>query len=103
MGGVTVDAMIRVSVYYPSSEGATFDHDYYRAKHVPLVQKTWNPVSVTIEKGVNGPHVAAIHVTFASMDEFNAALGSPLTGDVMADVANYTNIAPVMQISEVVS
>jgi hypothetical protein len=30
-------------------------------------------------------------------------LGSPLTGDVMADVANYTNIAPVMQISEVVS
>ncbi len=103
MGGVTVDGMIRVSVYYPSSEGATFDHDYYRAKHVPLVQKTWNPVSVTVEKGVNGPYVAAIHVTFASMDEFNAALGSPLTGDVMADVANYTNIAPVMQISEVVS
>jgi hypothetical protein len=36
------------------------------------------------------------------MDAFNAALGAPLTGDVMADVANYTNIAPVMQISEVV-
>jgi hypothetical protein len=29
-------------------------------------------------------------------------MGSPLTGDVMTDVANYTNIAPVMQISEVV-
>jgi hypothetical protein len=29
-------------------------------------------------------------------------MGSPLTGDVMADVANYTSIAPVMQISEVV-
>ena len=94
--------MIQASVYYPSAEGSTFDHDYYRSTHVPLVQKAWSPLSVTIEKGVNGPHVAAIHVTIASMDAFNAALGAPLTGDVMADVANYTNIAPVMQISEVV-
>jgi hypothetical protein len=29
-------------------------------------------------------------------------MGSPLTGDVMADVANYTNITPVMQISEII-
>ena len=94
--------MIQVSVYYPSSEGSTFDHDYYRNTHVPLVQKAWNPVSTMVEKGLNGPHVAAVHVTFASMDAFNAAMGSPLTGDVMTDVANYTNIAPVMQISEVV-
>ena len=94
--------MIQASVYYPTTEGSTFDHDYYRNTHVPLVQKAWFPLSVTIEKGVNGPHVAAIHVTFASMDAFNAALGSPHTAGVMADVANYTNIAPVMQISEVV-
>ncbi len=94
--------MIQASVYYPSAEGSTFDHEYYRNTHVPLVQKAWSPLSVTIEKGVNGPHVAAIHVTFASMDAFNAALGAPLTGDVMADVANYTNLAPVMQISEVI-
>ena len=26
----------------------------------------------------------------------------PATGDVMADVAKYTNVAPVMQISEIV-
>jgi uncharacterized protein (TIGR02118 family) len=94
--------MIQVSVYYPSSEGSTFDHDYYRNTHVPLVQKAWNPVSTMVEKGVNGPHVAAVHVTFASMDAFNAAMGSPLTSDVMTDVANYTNIAPLMQISEIV-
>jgi hypothetical protein len=25
-----------------------------------------------------------------------------LTGDVMADVQNYTNIAPVMQVSEII-
>jgi uncharacterized protein (TIGR02118 family) len=55
-----------------------------------------------VEKGVNGPYVAAVHMTFDSMDALNAAMTSPLTGEVMTDVANYTNIAPVMQISEVV-
>ena len=94
--------MIRVSVFYPSIEGAAFDHEYYRTTHVPLVQKAWTPMSTTIEKGVDGPHVAAVHMTFASMDAFNAAMGSPLTGDVMNDVAKYTSIVPVLQISEVV-
>jgi uncharacterized protein (TIGR02118 family) len=99
----TVGDMIRVSVYYPTTEGATFDHEYYRTTHVPLAQKAWSPLSTTVEKGMNGPHVAAVHMTFASMDAFNTAMGSPLTGDVMTDVANYTSIVPVMQISEVVS
>ena len=31
-----------------------------------------------------------------------AAMAAPGTADVMADVAKYTNITPVMQISEVV-
>ena len=30
--------MIRVSVFYPSAEGATFDHDYYRETHMPAVR-----------------------------------------------------------------
>jgi len=30
-------------------------------------------------------------------------VSSPLTGEVMADVANYTNITPVMQVAEVVA
>lgn len=94
--------MIRVSVFYPSGEGSTFDHDYYRTTHVPLAKKAWNPTSTQIDVGVNGPYVAAVHMTFDSMDAFQAGMGSPLTGDVMADVANYTNITPVMQIAEVV-
>lgn len=40
---------------------------------------------------------------FESMDALQAALNGPKMGDVLADVANYTNIAPVMQISEVVN
>jgi hypothetical protein len=36
------------------------------------------------------------------MDQFQAAMALPATGAVMADVANYTNASPVMQIAEVV-
>ena len=33
----------------------------------------------------------------------NAALSAEGTGAVLADVANYTNITPIQQISEIVS
>jgi uncharacterized protein (TIGR02118 family) len=95
--------MIRFSVLYPETDGATFDHDYYRDSHVPLAAKTWGVDQVEIDKGVNGPYVAAVHFTFASMDALNTAMGSEGTGAVMADVANYTTITPVVQMSEIVS
>lgn len=75
----------------------------WHATHVPLCLKSWLAVkSAQIDKGVDGPNVAAVHFTFDSMADFQASMGSPETAAVMADVANYTNIAPVMQISEIV-
>lgn len=94
--------MIRVSVFYPAGDGSTFDHDYYRDSHVPLCLQTWGLESAEIDKGVNGPNVAAVHFKFDSMDQFGAAMGGPGTAEVMADVANYTNIQPVLQVSEIV-
>jgi uncharacterized protein (TIGR02118 family) len=95
--------MIRFSVFYPTTEGATFDHDYYANKHVPLAEKTWGVSGAQIDKGINGPYVAAVHFTFESAEAMGAAMGSPGTADVMADVANYTTISPVVQTSEIVS
>ena len=94
--------MIRLSVLYPTTEGATFDHDYYRDKHVPLVAKSWGLDSYEIDKGVDGPYVAAVHFMFPSTEAVSAAMASEGTGAVMADVANYTDIQPVLQTSEVV-
>lgn len=94
--------MIRLSVFYPSAEGATFDHDYYRDKHVPLCVKTWGLGGAEIDKGVDGPNVAAVHFKFESLEALQAAMGAAGTGDVLADVANYTSIAPVLQTSEIV-
>jgi len=93
---------ITFSVLYPKTEGATFDHDYYANSHVPLAVKTWGLEGAAIEKGIDGPYEAAVHFTFADQEALGAAMGAPGTAEVMADVANYTTITPVTQLSEVV-
>lgn len=94
--------MIRLSVFYPSTEGATFDHDYYRDEHVPLACKAWGLDGAEIDRGIDGPYAAAVHFTFESLEAIGEAMGQPGTAEVMADVANYTTIVPVMQTSEIV-
>ena len=94
--------MIKLTVTYPKGEGTTFDHKYYAASHIPLCNSTFRPTKTEIDKGIDGPNAAGVHFYFESMDALQAALADPKMPDVMEDVANYTNIAPVMQISEVV-
>ena len=92
--------MMRLSVLYPATEGATFDHDYYREKHVSLCSEAWMPTRVEVDRGVDGPYVAAVHFLFESADALQTALAGPGTAAIRADVANYTAIDPVLQISE---
>jgi uncharacterized protein (TIGR02118 family) len=92
--------MMRLTVLYPATDGADFDHEYYRTTHVPLCADTWQPARVEIDRGIDGPYVAAVHFLFDSGDAFQAALASEGTAAITADVANYTQIQPVMQISE---
>lgn len=93
--------MIRLSVLYPGGDEVTFDHDYYKNTHVPMACAAWN-VGAEIDKGIDGPNVAAVHFFFENMEQMQTAMGSPDTAAVMADVANYTNASPVLQVSEVV-
>ena len=93
--------MIRMSVLYPGGDDVTFDHDYYKNTHVPMACAAWN-VGAEIDKGISGPNVAAVHFFFESLDQMKNAMASPGTAAVLADVANYTDIAPVIQTSEVV-
>lgn len=95
--------MIKVTVSYPNGEGTTFDHEYYAASHVPLCNSVFSPTKTEVDKGLDGPNAAALNFYFESMEAMQSAFGHPKIGDVMADMANYTNITPVMQVSEVVS
>ena len=94
--------MIRMSVLYPTAEGQVFDHDYYRDRHVPLALRTWGLERAEIDKGVDGPYVAAVHFQFDSLETMTAALSGEGSAQVTADVANYTDITPVVQVSEIV-
>ena len=70
---------------------------------MPLAVRAWGLTSAEIDKGVDGPYVAAVHFTFDSLDALQQAMAADGTADVLADVANYTSIAPVLQTSEIVA
>ena len=63
---------------------------------------TWGLDGAEIDKGIDGPYVAAVHFRFESIEALGAALGLEGSAAVTADVANYTSITPVVQISEIV-
>jgi uncharacterized protein (TIGR02118 family) len=69
---------------------------------VPLALKTWGLAGAEIDKGVDGPYVAAVHFKFESLEALREAMGAEGTGEVLADVPNYTTITPVLQTSEIV-
>jgi len=102
--------MIKVSVMYPNTAGARFDHAYYRDKHMPLVKARLGSACLyyTVDKGIGGgapgsaaPYVGMCHIFSESLTDFQAGFG-PHAREIMADIANYTDLTPVMQISEVV-
>jgi uncharacterized protein (TIGR02118 family) len=101
--------MIKVTVFYPNGEGKTFDMDYYSTKHMSLV-KTLLGDSVkviSIDKGLASgtpdtpvPYLAIGYLHFETMSAFQNSMG-PASEKLMADLPNFTNIQPVIQISEV--
>jgi uncharacterized protein (TIGR02118 family) len=102
--------MIKVSVLYPDGEGKTFDHDYYRESHMPMVARVVGEAlkGYHIERGVAGgtsdsppPFLALGHLLFDSVEAYDAAFG-PHAKEIMADIPNYTDIRPTLQISHVV-
>lgn len=103
--------MIRVSAIYPYSEGARFDMDYYANKHTPMVGGLLGDAlkGVGVQKGLGGaepgsppPFTAIGHMDFESLETFQTAFG-PNVEAIMADVPNYTDTEPILQISELVA
>jgi uncharacterized protein (TIGR02118 family) len=102
--------MIKVNVMYPYTEGARFDHAYYRDRHMPMVKSrlgnAW--AYYTVEKGLASgvPGAAPAFVAMCaficdSVEGYQAA-SREHRAEIRGDIANYTDIAPVIQFSEVV-
>ncbi len=101
--------MIKVAILYPNGEGKTFDMDYYSIKHMPMAASLFGDSlkAMEIDKGLAGgtpdapvPYLAIGYFYFETMSSFQSAMG-PNSEKLRADVPNYTNIQPVIQISEV--
>jgi uncharacterized protein (TIGR02118 family) len=101
--------MIKVGVFYPNNASSKFDMKYYLEKHIPMVQQKIGPAlkHVTVEQGVAGATPGApmtykviCHLSFDSVDAFQQAFGANAPA-IMGDIPNYTDIQPIVQISEV--
>jgi uncharacterized protein (TIGR02118 family) len=101
--------MIKVSVLYPNAEGKNFDMDYYCNSHLPMVSELLGDAlkGATVEKGLGGAtpgssaaYAAMGNMYYNSIEEFQTAFG-PNAKEIMGDLPNFTNIEPVIQISEV--
>ena len=102
--------MIKVSVMYPNQPGARFDHEYYRATHMPLVKARMgeNCKYYTIDRGVAGgapgapaTYVGMCHIFCDSVEAFQKGF-APHADEILGDIPNYTDLSPGIQISEVV-
>ena len=108
--GESEKGLIKISVMYPYAEGKTFNMEYYETKHMPMVAGFLgaNLVKYTIEKGLSSgipsqplPFMAIGTFYVKSLSEYQAAI-APNRDAIRADFANYTNVAPVILVSEVV-
>jgi uncharacterized protein (TIGR02118 family) len=100
--------MINFHVMYPPQDDGHFDFDYYIDRHMPLVLGLMGEacLSIALDRGVSGfrvgtapPYIAQATVTCTSMNDLKATL-FPHLQTISADIPNFTNIRPVIWISE---
>jgi uncharacterized protein (TIGR02118 family) len=103
--------MFNISSIYQKKDGYRFDFDYYLNRHMPLSIERLSSAEgfegVSVERGVDieqpkieSSYVAMCHYYFDSLEHFMAAF-MPHAEELQGDIANYTNIEPVIQINEV--
>ena len=102
--------MIRVNVIYANKTGARFDFDYYLNQHIQIVRERCHPFglqSISVDRGVGGlapgspaTYACVASLTFASLEGLQQALAAH-GAEIMADIPNYTDIEPILQISEI--
>ena len=101
--------MFKVAILYPNGEDKTFDMDYYEKKHMPMVAGFLgkNLKFYEIDKGIAGrtpndkvPFLAIGYFYVTDVAEYNKAIAQNRDA-VINDFKNYTNIQPVVQISEI--
>ncbi len=103
--------MIKVSFLYPNEPDKKFDLDYYTGKYMPLVHERLDAMGLVrseVESGVSSadpnapaPFIAVGSLYFNTADEVHSGFRTH-GRELLGDAANYTDIRPQIQISELV-
>ncbi len=87
---------------YPKTDDSTFDMDYYTSTHMPMLADAlgdacqgWGASTLKSKEWA-----AYGWATVESQEAFDAAMAEH-GAKIMADVANYTNVAPQLMVGEV--
>lgn len=102
--------MIRVSVMYPHRDGARMDAAYYAKQHMDMARKAFEGyglLDIRVDRGLVGPqpkssptYCCVGTLTFKTMDGYKQAFREQGAA-LMADLPNFTDIEPIVQVSEV--
>lgn len=101
--------MFKVAILYPNGENKTFDMDYYENKHMPMVAGYLgeNLKFYEIDKGLSGrtpedkiPFVAIGYFYVRNIEAYNKSIAQNREA-IIGDIKHYTNIQPIVQISEI--
>ena len=98
--------MYILTVTYPNSKDATFDWDYYRQTHLPKVGEAFGQHGLgyaSVLKGESSADgsppafIAQATLSFREEEGARAALASEGAAALVADIPNFTNVAPAIQ------
>ncbi|PAW93424.1 ethyl tert-butyl ether degradation protein EthD [Mucilaginibacter sp. MD40] len=102
--------MIKVTILYPNGEGKKFDMNYYTTKHFPMLRRLFGNTlkGTAIDKGLAAgatdapiPYLAVGYLYFENVEAFRDGMKIHAK-EIRGDIPHYTNITPIIQISEVV-
>lgn len=102
--------MIRVTVLFPTTGDSRFDMGYYLTTHTSLVTnqlKKHGLLTIEIDEAMGGiapaepaPYAVVCTLTFENLEGFQAGLAAH-GAEIMGDIANFTNVQPIIQFGRV--
>lgn len=102
--------MIRMTILYPKTSESRFDLDYYLNHHLALVQARLYGLLVRAETDVGidnalsdqpAPYHIVGYALFNTLEDMQTGLAAH-GAEIMADIPNFSNVQPQIQIGSVV-
>lgn len=97
-----------MTIVYPYEEGATWDADYYRDGHMPLIMDLYGTEAIRrfeVRKGPELPNgnpafMGTVNIYIENQAAFDAA-GAQHTQTLVEDVPNFSSVFPVALMTEI--